>query len=87
MSGENQQAVLDLGITNAVEEETLSRLYPWRCYTNNMQTSQDFQSLEEMCTTLGLDQSEVNYALQHYAGIMGGFCIKDRRVWDLASSR
>lgn len=71
------------GCTNAAEEETLSRIYPFRCYSDNMAKSQDFKSMEEMCATLGVEAEDVEYALKHYEGTMGAFVFKDRRRWEL----
>lgn len=70
--------------TTSAEEETLSRIYPFRCYSDHMSKSQDFKSMDEMCTTLGVKAEEVEYALQHYEGVMGAFVFKDRRRWELA---
>ena len=59
--------------TSEYEDAAFKEMFPWRCYRNGMKTSHDFKTVGDVSNATGISVEEIEYAIEHHEGNMGGF--------------
>ncbi len=59
--------------TSEYEDAAFKEMFPWRCYRNGMKTSHDFKTVVDVSNATGISVEEIEYAIEHHEGNMGGF--------------